>query len=165
MPALLVQCSSLFLSNQTQLYKPNSTEIAGVNLPADAQAHPATGALRARVQSTTRNSHPDTGHNNSLSHSSPKMVWWPSFFFLLAMTHPSLWHFFSASLSEETTFTILTHTHTHTFSQTMLLGAYFYIVTVSDQRQNKFTSFTRVTWQKGSVQVKTIFGYYLVNTG
>lgn len=53
MPILLAQCSPLFLSNQTQLYKPNSTEIAGVNLPADAQAHPATGALRARVQSMT----------------------------------------------------------------------------------------------------------------
>ncbi|CAB1449521.1 unnamed protein product [Pleuronectes platessa] len=36
-----------------QLYKPNSTGRAGVILPADAQAHPATGALRAWAQSTT----------------------------------------------------------------------------------------------------------------
>lgn len=50
MPNPLVQRSPLFLSNQIQLSKPNSVGIAGVILPADAQAHPATGALRAWAQ-------------------------------------------------------------------------------------------------------------------
>lgn len=53
MPSPLVKCSPLFLSNQIQLYKPNSVGIAGVILPTDALAHPATGALRAWAQSVT----------------------------------------------------------------------------------------------------------------
>lgn len=61
MPNPLVQCSSLFLSNQIQLYKPNSTGIAGVILSADARAHPATGAPRAWAQSATPQT--DTVHN------------------------------------------------------------------------------------------------------
>lgn len=64
MPNPLVQCSPLFLSNQIQLYKPNSTGIAGVILPADAYRPilllvPWGPGHRARPP----NSHPDIGHN------------------------------------------------------------------------------------------------------
>lgn len=62
-PNPLVQRSPLFLSNQIQLYKPNSTGIAEVNLPADALAHPATGAPRAWAQCTTPKTATQTHHS------------------------------------------------------------------------------------------------------
>lgn len=64
-PNPLVQHIPLFLSNQIQLYKPNSTGIAEVNLPADALAHPATGAPRAWAQCTTPKTATHTHHSTT----------------------------------------------------------------------------------------------------
>lgn len=87
MPNPLVQCCSLFLSNQIQLYKPNSTGKGRVILPADAWAHPATGAPRAWAQSAT----PQTATQTlAIMHHFTHSSLHGGVGFVSAVTHPSL---------------------------------------------------------------------------
>lgn len=100
MPNPLVQCSPLFLSNQIQLYKPNSVGIAGVILSADAWAHPATGALRAWAQKTTpQKATQILAIMPSFTHSSLKLAWWLLFFLCLNSCSAVKCIFYHARLS------------------------------------------------------------------